>query len=47
MVSKEVEQVQFCLGVPGISYIAKTVIPRMYLNSILGGGMSSGCSRAA
>jgi len=41
MVSKEVEQVQICLGVPGISYHSEERYTQNVLNSILGGGMSS------
>jgi predicted Zn-dependent peptidase len=41
LVSKEVEQVQICLGVPGISYHSEERYTQNVLNSILGGGMSS------
>jgi predicted Zn-dependent peptidase len=41
LVPKEVEQVQICLGVPGISYHSEERYTQNVLNSILGGGMSS------
>lgn len=41
LVPKEVEQVQICLGVPGISYHSEERFTQSVMNSILGGGMSS------
>lgn len=41
LLAKEVEQVQICLGVPGISYHNEDRYTQNVLNSILGGGMSS------
>lgn len=41
LVPKEVEQVQICLGVPGLSYHDEDRYTLTVLNSILGGGMSS------
>jgi predicted Zn-dependent peptidase len=41
LVPKEVEQVQICLGVPGISYHDENRYTQNVMNSILGGGMSS------
>ncbi|MDD4803492.1 MAG: pitrilysin family protein, partial [Syntrophomonas sp.] len=41
LVSKEVEQIQICLGVPGISYHDQDRYTQNVMNSILGGGMSS------
>lgn len=41
LVPKEVEQVQICLGVPGISYHSEERYTQNVLNSIFGGGMSS------
>lgn len=38
---KEIEQVQLCLGTPGISYLDEDRYTQSVLNSILGGGMSS------
>ncbi len=40
-VSKEIEQVQICMGVPGISYHHEDRYTQSVLNSIVGGGMSS------
>lgn len=41
MVEKDTEQVQLCLGVPGISYFSPQRYAQNVMNSILGGGMSS------
>ncbi len=41
LLPKEVEQVQICLGVPGISYHSSDRYTQNVMNSILGGGMSS------
>lgn len=41
LVPKEVEQVQICLGAPGISYHSENRYVQNVMNSILGGGMSS------
>ncbi|MFA7078102.1 MAG: pitrilysin family protein [Syntrophomonas sp.] len=41
LVSKDVEQMQICLGVPGISYHDEDRYTQNVMNSILGGGMSS------
>lgn len=41
LVSKEVEQVQICLGAPGLSYHSEDRYVQNVMNSILGGGMSS------
>ena len=41
LVPKEVEQVQICLGAPGISYHNEDRYIQNVMNSILGGGMSS------
>jgi predicted Zn-dependent peptidase len=41
MVPKEIEQVQICLGVPGLSYYSDDRYTQNVMNSILGGGMSS------
>lgn len=41
LVSKDVEQIQICLGVPGISYHDEHRYTQNIMNSILGGGMSS------
>lgn len=41
LVSKDTEQVQICLGVPGISYQEESRYTQNVMNSILGGGMSS------
>ncbi len=41
LVPKEVEQLQICLGVPGISYHDESRFTQNVMNSILGGGMSS------
>lgn len=41
LVSKEVEQVQICLGAPGLSYYSENRYVQNVMNSILGGGMSS------
>lgn len=41
LVSKEVEQVQICLGAPGLSYKNENRYVQNIMNSILGGGMSS------
>lgn len=41
LVEKETEQVQLCLGVPGISYFNPQRYTQNVMNSILGGGMSS------
>lgn len=41
LVPKEVEQVQICLGVPGISFHNEDRYTQNVMNSILGGGMSS------
>jgi len=40
-VAKDTEQVQICLGVPGISYLDERRHTQNMMNSILGGGMSS------
>ena len=40
-VPKEIEQVQICLGVPGINYFDEARYTQNVFNSILGGGMSS------
>jgi len=39
--NKDTEQVQICLGVPGISYFDNNRYTQNIMNSILGGGMSS------
>ncbi|MDD3899134.1 MAG: pitrilysin family protein [Syntrophomonadaceae bacterium] len=41
MVAKDTEQVQICLGLPGISYQDKRRYTQNIMNSILGGGISS------
>ncbi|MEN6462959.1 MAG: pitrilysin family protein [Syntrophomonas sp.] len=41
LVAKDTEQVQICLGVPGISYHNENRYTQNVMNSILGGGMSS------
>lgn len=41
MVVKDTEQVQICLGVPGISYFDDRRFAQNIMNSILGGGLSS------
>ncbi|MCX5779530.1 MAG: pitrilysin family protein [Firmicutes bacterium] len=41
LVPKEVEQLQICLGVPGLSYHHEDRYTLTVMNSILGGGMSS------
>ncbi len=41
LLEKETEQVQICLGVPGISYFDQNRYVQNVMNSILGGGMSS------
>lgn len=41
LVTKDTEQVQICLGVPGISYLDDRRFAQNIMNSILGGGMSS------
>lgn len=41
MIPKDVEQLQICLGVPGISYHDEQRFTQNVMNSILGGGMSS------
>lgn len=41
LVAKDVEQMQICLGVPGLSYHEKERYTQNVMNSILGGGMSS------
>lgn len=41
LLPKEVEQVQICMGVPGISYHSSDRYTQNVMNSILGGGMSS------
>lgn len=41
MVVKDTEQVQICLGVPGISYFDERRFAQNIMNSILGGGLSS------
>jgi len=41
LVPKETEQVQICLGVPGISYRDEKRYAQNIMNSILGGGISS------
>ncbi len=41
LVPKEVEQMQICLGVPGISFHNEARYTQNVMNSILGGGMSS------
>lgn len=41
MVVKDTEQVQICLGVPGISYFDERRFAQNVMNSILGGGLSS------
>ena len=41
LVEKDTEQVQICLGVPGISYRDKRRYVQNIMNSILGGGVSS------
>lgn len=41
LVEKDTEQVQICLGVPGISYRDKRRYTQNIMNSILGGGVSS------
>jgi predicted Zn-dependent peptidase len=39
--NKDTEQVQICIGVPGISYFDNDRYTQSIMNSILGGGMSS------
>jgi len=41
LVPKEIEQVQICLGVPGIPYTDERRYTQNVMNSILGGGISS------
>ncbi|MEQ8201246.1 MAG: pitrilysin family protein [Syntrophomonadaceae bacterium] len=41
MVPKDVEQLQICMGVPGLSYHDEDRFAQNVMNSILGGGMSS------
>lgn len=41
LIPKEIEQVQICLGVPGISYNDERRYTQNVMNSILGGGISS------
>lgn len=41
LVPKDTEQVQICLGVPGISYLDERRYTQNIMNSILGGGISS------
>ncbi len=41
LLEKDTEQVQICLGVPGISYFDQNRYVQNVMNSILGGGMSS------
>ena len=41
LLPKEVEQMQICLGVPGVSYRHEDRYIQNVMNSILGGGMSS------
>ena len=41
MVVKDTEQVQICLGVPGITYYDERRYTQNIMNSILGGGLSS------
>lgn len=41
LVPKDVEQVQICLGAPGLSYRSEDRYVQNIMNSILGGGMSS------
>ena len=41
LVPKDIEQVQICLGVPGISYTDERRYTQNVMNSILGGGISS------
>lgn len=41
LINKDTEQVQICLGVPGISYLDERRFSQNIMNSILGGGMSS------
>lgn len=41
LVTKDTEQVQICLGVPGISYLDERRYTQNIMNSILGGGISS------
>jgi predicted Zn-dependent peptidase len=41
LLPKEVEQIQICLGVPGISYHNEDRYTQNVMSSILGGGMSS------
>lgn len=41
LVPKDVEQLQICLGVPGINYYDENRFTQNVMNSILGGGMSS------
>lgn len=41
MIPKDIEQVQICLGVPGISYTDERRYTQTVMNSILGGGISS------
>lgn len=41
LVAKDTEQVQICLGVPGISYRHEERYTQNIMNSILGGGISS------
>lgn len=41
LITKETEQVQICLGVPGITYFDDHRFAQNVMNSILGGGLSS------
>ncbi|MGI6452062.1 MAG: M16 family metallopeptidase [Syntrophomonadaceae bacterium] len=41
LVNKDTEQVQICIGVPGISYHDENRFTQNVMNSILGGGVSS------
>lgn len=41
MTSKDTEQVQVCLGAPGLAQDDKRIYPLQVLNNVLGGGLSS------
>lgn len=41
LVEKDTEQIQICLGVPGISYLDERRYTQNIMNTILGGGVSS------
>ncbi len=41
VLNKETEQANFCLGLPGVSFVDPDRRPLQVLNSVLGGGMSS------